>query len=241
MDVVNHASFSADEYKSILKPTVSEEFGSTHEAPDAFPPLKSCASDVVDFPDVLGQVPGDFQLFDCAEAEEPLRILSNPNGDCVYPVTSTSYPAKTPRVLSESEHEVGNFWNALQVPAHRRLVPFSRYTMTKNANFDFRPSFLGGGSRLLLNFDLVVTEMMPALSLTAYEIYPPNELGGDAIAVLFSTNPWYWVIVQLENLRYRHCVSLSWIMEIRCRSLKNFHESLGAYKRKKEISALYCV
>ena len=139
---MNHAGFSDDELKSTSKPNASGEACTTVETSNKFPPLKSCLPEVIEFPDVLGQVPDDFQLFDCKEAEEPLRILSNPTDGWVYPVMSTSYPARTPYVLSEFEYEVENFWNALQISVPHRLIPFARHNMTRKANFDFRSSFL---------------------------------------------------------------------------------------------------
>ena len=138
----NHAGFSADELKHASKPNVPDGICTPIGIPIKSLPLNSCESEVIEFPDVLGQVPDDFQLFDCAEEEEPLRVLLNPNGDWVNPVMETRYPAQIPYVSSEFDHYVENFWTALQIPAPQRFIPFVRHTVKKNANFDFRPSFL---------------------------------------------------------------------------------------------------
>ena len=66
---------------------------------ESFTHAKSFLSDVVGFPDVIGQVPDGFQLFDCAEAEEPLRAILTPNDNWVYPWNSTSCPVEVPRVI----------------------------------------------------------------------------------------------------------------------------------------------
>ena len=143
VDEINHAGFSDDGSKSASKPNAPGETCMAVEPPNKFPPLKSCLSEVIEFPDVLGHVPGDFQLFDCTEAEAPLGILFNPTDDWVCPVMSTSYPAQIPYVLSEFEYEVENCRNALQIPAPRRLIPFIRHNMTQIANFDSQVKFFG--------------------------------------------------------------------------------------------------
>ena len=120
---------------------------------------------------------------------------------------SASYPAQIPRVLSEFEHEVGNFRNALQVPGPQRLVPLVRYTMIKNANFDFLPSFSEafeafveyGSSRDRNDSRSFNDGLWDLPTPMAYGIYPLNELDGDATAILFSTSRWFWMIVQREN------------------------------------------
>ena len=104
---------------------------------------------VIEFPDVLGVAPDDFQLFDCTEAEEPLRILLNPTDDRVYPVMSTIYPAKFPRVMTEFEYEVGNFWDSLTIPVPPRLIPFARFTMGESANYDFWTRFVEASETLI--------------------------------------------------------------------------------------------
>ena len=86
MEVASYAGFSADEPLSCSKiPVINEDIPVFKKAGD-FPPLKSCVGQVVEFPDVLGTFSDDFQLFGCAEAEEPLRVLLNPTDDWVYPV-----------------------------------------------------------------------------------------------------------------------------------------------------------
>ena len=99
--------------------------------------MKSCVGKEIEFPNVLGVVPDDSHLFDCTEAEEPLRVPRNPNDDWVYPVIPTSYPAQFPRAMTEFEYEVGNFRTSLQIPVPPRLIPFVRFTTTKRDNYDF--------------------------------------------------------------------------------------------------------
>ena len=142
MEVRNYAGFSADESHSVLKPPVVTDDITVREDSNNFPPLKSCVDQVVEFPDVLGIVPDDFQLVDCTESKEPLRVLLNPTDDWAYSVISTSYHAQIPRVMAEFEYEVENFRTALQLPVPQRLIPFVRFTMAENADYDFGASFI---------------------------------------------------------------------------------------------------
>ena len=44
--------------------------------------------------------------------------------------------------MAEFEYEIENFRNDLKISVHPRLVPFIRFTMIKNANYDFWTSFI---------------------------------------------------------------------------------------------------
>ena len=107
-----------------------------------FPPLKLCVADGVEFPDVLGEVLGDFHLFDCTEAEEPLREIPTSDDNWVYHVNSSRFPAAAPLVLSGISQEIGNFWITLNAPVHGRLSPFIRGRMSGNSDFDLWSSLL---------------------------------------------------------------------------------------------------
>ena len=138
---MDYAGFSADEPLSYSKTPVINEDTAQKQADDS-PPLKSCVGQVIEIPDVLGIAPDDFQLFYCADAEEPLRVLLNPTDGWVYPVFPTSYPAKFPLSMTEFEYEIENFRNAFKISVRPRLVPFIRFTANKNANCDFWTSFI---------------------------------------------------------------------------------------------------
>ena len=124
MEAGSYSGFSADEPSSCSEKPARREDLSAPKRPGDFPPLKSCVDQVVEFPDVLGTAPDDFQLFDCTGAGGPLRVLLNPTDDWVYPVMSTSYHAHLPRAMAEFEHEVGNFRNALNISVAFSSYPF---------------------------------------------------------------------------------------------------------------------
>ena len=195
MGVVSYAGFSAGE--PISEPTQPETVSPSvpKKCTDGFDPLKLCIDHVVDFPEVLGIAPGDFQLFDCTEAEEPLRILLNPSDDWVYPVMSTSYPASFPRVMTEFENEAEVFWNALKVPVPSRLIPFIRFSMNKQGSYDIWTSFIEAFDTLVeLGSCRDHDEARNFLDILG--ISRAKELVVGAIIQLFSINPWSLMTVQ---------------------------------------------
>ena len=143
LDLAKCAGLSADEPIAATESTLTDVVPTDGHIDGQFPPLKSCLSDVVEYPDSIGQVPGDIHLLGCAEDEAPLRSILNPSGDWAYHVNPMSYPFQIPRALSEIEQEIENFWTPLQVPVRVRLSPFVRHVMSKCSDFDFWHIFIG--------------------------------------------------------------------------------------------------
>ena len=75
MDTANRDGFAADDSIFVAKTTVPGELANASGAPDTPAPLQSCATEAIDFADAVGQVPCDFLLAECAEAEEPLGLF----------------------------------------------------------------------------------------------------------------------------------------------------------------------
>ena len=129
VDMVKCDGFTAVDPTSSLRPTDFATKPPNGSLPGPFPPLKSRSADVVEFPDVIGQVPADLHLFDCTEAEEPLMAILTPDDNWVYPANSPSFPIAAPRALSEIEQEIENSWSILHASVPGRLSPFIRERM----------------------------------------------------------------------------------------------------------------
>lgn len=91
--------------------------------PDSeFPPLSKYLTDSVRRPEVLGVCPGDFQLFDCAASEEPLRQVPNTSDDWSYPSEDNAQGVRLSSVPTEFESSIGFFWKLLPFQPRQELV-----------------------------------------------------------------------------------------------------------------------
>ena len=104
-----------------------------------FKPLKEVAAPAVEFPAVLGEVPGDFEHFDCDDAEETLRVILNPSDDdWIYPGAQSRRQVPSGKVLTDEEVEIEESRRALTSHIPERLCRFIRHSAINHASVELR-------------------------------------------------------------------------------------------------------